>query len=74
MNLIYLGSDEVCRMPQGTYIIDRVPPKSTYLDRNRSDITISETFESPDDEVMEELYAAVESVFRKTFGWYSIKE
>ena len=68
MDLIYLGNEEVCRMPRGTYIIDRVPPKSTYLDRNRSDITISETFEAPNDEVMEELYAAVETVFRKTFA------
>lgn len=68
MNLIYLGNDEVCRMPRGTYIIDRVPPKSTYLDRNRSDITISETFESPAEEVMEELYVAVEASFRKKFG------
>ena len=69
MNLIYLGNDEECRMPQGTYTIDRVPPKSTYMDRNRSDTTISETFESPAEEVMEELYVSVEAYFRKKFGF-----
>ena len=65
MNLIYLGNDEYPRMPQGTFTIDRVPPKSTYLDRNRSDTTISETFEAPSEEVMEELYMAVKNIFEK---------
>lgn len=65
MDLIYLGNDEPPRMPQGTFTIDRVPPKSTYLDRNRSDITISKTFEAPSDEIMEELYLAVKNVFEK---------
>jgi hypothetical protein len=54
-------------MPQGTFTIDRVPPKSTYLDRNRSDITISETFKAPSEEVMEELYMAVKNIFEKQF-------
>lgn len=67
MDLIYLGKDEICRMPQGIFTIDRVPPKSTYLDRNRSDITISETFEAPSEEVMEELYIAVRNIFEKQF-------
>ena len=67
MDLIYLGNNEPPRMPQGTFTIDRVPPKSTYLDRNRSDITISETFEAPSEEVMEELYIAVRNIFEKQF-------
>ena len=67
MDLIYLGKDEICRMPQGTFTIDRIPPKSTYLDRNRSDITISETFEAPSEEVMKELYIAVKNIFEKQF-------
>ena len=68
MNLIYLGNDEYPRMPQGTFTIDRIPPKSTYLDRNRSDTKISETFEAPSEETMAELYAAVEKVFMKQFN------
>ena len=67
MDLIYLGNNEPPRMPQGTFTIDRVPPKSTYLDRNRCDITISETFEAPSEEVMEELYIAVRNIFEKQF-------
>lgn len=66
--MIYLGNEEECRMPQGTFTIDRVPPKSCYMDRNRSDVVISETFESPSEEVMEELYASVEAFFRRNLG------
>ena len=66
MEMIYLGNKEVYRMPQGTFTIDRVPPKSTYMDRNRSNVVISETFESPSEEVMEELYASAEAAFKKS--------
>ena len=63
--MIYVGEDEILLMPQGKIEIDKVPPKSTYMDRNRSDIVISETFESPSEEVMEELYKSAEKHFCK---------
>lgn len=65
MKLIYLGEPEILHLPQGTFTIDKVPPKSTYMDRNRNDIIISDTFESPSDEAMEELYASAEAGFKK---------
>ena len=66
MHWIYLGEPEVRRMPRGTITIDKVPPKSTYMDRNRSDIVVSETFCGPSDEVMRQLYeSAVKSFERK---------
>lgn len=57
-------NEEFC-MPQGTFTIDRVPPKSTYIDRNRSDLTISETYEAPGEEVMEELISLVKQSFEE---------
>lgn len=75
MEMIYLGNKEVCRMPQGTFTIDRVPPKSTYMDRNRSDVVVSETFEAPSEAVMEELYALAEVAFKKSLernGWKEV--
>lgn len=67
MELIYLGKEEVLHMPRGTYTVDKVPPKSTYMDCNRSNITISETFESPSEEVMNELYNEAEKFFLKKY-------
>ena len=65
--MIYLGNEEKYRIPQGAFTIDRVPPKSCYMDRNRSDVVISETFESPSEDEMEELYASAEAFFKKHF-------
>ena len=76
MEMIYLGNKEVYRMPQGTFTIDRVPPKSTYMDRNRSDVVVSETFEAPSEAVMEELYALADAAFKKSLernGWKEVK-
>ena len=64
MNMIYLGEPKALRMPCGTITIDKVPPKSTYMDRNRSDIVISETFCAPSDEVMQELYESAAKYFK----------
>lgn len=63
MNMIYLGEPKALRMPSGTITIDKVPPKSTYMDRNRSDIVISETFCAPSDEIMQELYESAAKYF-----------
>lgn len=66
MHLIYLGEpEEKLRMPRGTIIIDKVPPKSTYMDRNRSDIVISDTFISPSQEVMDKLFESARKYFEK---------
>lgn len=65
MNMIYLGEPKVLRIPCGTITIDKVPPKSTYMDRNRSDIVISETFCTPSDEVMQELYESAAKYFKR---------
>lgn len=59
-------NEEFC-MPQGTFTIDRVPPKSTYMDRNRSDLTIPETYETPSEEVVEELISLVKQSFKKEY-------
>lgn len=66
MRMIYLGEDKKeLRMPVGTVTIDKVPPKSTYMDRNRSDIVISDTFISPSQEVMDKLFESARKYFEK---------
>ena len=65
MNMIYFGEPEKLRMPCGTITIDKVSPKSTYMDRNRSDIVISETFCAPSDEVMQKLYESAAKYFKR---------
>lgn len=72
MKRFYL-EEEKLRMPQCTFTIDRVPPKSTYMDRNRSDIVISETFQSPSEEVLEELYESTKEFFRKKLNDESVQ-
>ena len=66
--MIYLEDKTGYRMPRGTVTIDRVPPKSTYMDRNRSNIVISKTFVSPSEEIMDELYASVEKRLRELWA------
>lgn len=65
MNLIYLGENKPLRMPKGTITIDKVPPKSTYMDRNRSDLVVSETFCTPSDEVIQQLYESAAKYFER---------
>lgn len=65
MNLIYLGENKPLRMPNGTITTDKVPPKSTYMDRNRSDLVVSETFCTPSDEVMQQLYESAAKYFER---------
>ena len=63
MNIIYCGEKKPLQLPRGTFTVDKVPPKSTYMDRNRSDIIISETFCAPSKEVMQELYKSAAKYF-----------
>ena len=65
MKAIYLESKDEYRIPRHNFTIDKIPPKSTYKDRNRSDIVASETFQSPSDEVLKKLHASARKFFEK---------
>ena len=65
MKRIYLGETIVNDMSRRTFTIDRIPPKSCYKDRNRSDIVVSDTFKSPNEQISEKLYASARCFFGK---------
>ena len=65
MKMIYLGSEVECHTHRRSFTIDRIPPKSTYKDRNRSDMVLSETFEVPSEEVSDKLYTSARKFFEK---------
>ena len=65
MKTIYLGEKIEHNTQKRFATIDKIPPKSTYKDRNRSDIVASETFQPPSDDVSEKLYASARKFFEK---------
>lgn len=64
MKQIYLGKKEEPKVKIMEFRIDPVPPKSTYMDRNRSNIKVSETFKAPSDDVMNKLYEEAAKFFK----------
>lgn len=66
MKTIYLRKEIEHNTQRRLATIDRIPPKSTYTDRNRSDIVVSETFQPPSDDVSEKLYASARKFFEET--------
>ena len=66
MRRIYLDAQEKRRFKRPrTITVDKVPPKSMYYDRNRSDIVVSPTFKYPSKEVVDELYLSSKRHFQK---------
>lgn len=45
-------------------LIDKVPPKSTYYDRNRSDLVVSKSITSPSKRILKKLYQSSRRYFK----------
>lgn len=60
MKEIYLGEREELKSLPERIVVDRIPPKSTYWDRDATGVVGSRTFVVPSIEAMEKIFGKLD--------------